>query len=143
MIKNEYLNKLLTSGGNTQKRDILLYNFILKHCKNIDLIKCFNRGTMFEIALTNAPKVEGVKGKMSSGDFVFNGLICEIKYITTKSPCDDQLKGTIATHYLIGFNYGNMLDLRLIKKSDIIKNGLKIKFKDNKDKGESVEIFTL
>ena len=56
--------------------------------------------------------------------------------ITKKTKASKDLKGTLATHYLIGFNNGNEIELRLIAKSDlVVRQDNRIAYQDNINKG--------
>ena len=125
----------------TNKIDNVLADFIA-YAGVQDLVDnaTFNRGDFFEMAITHEPvKRNGLHG-ISQGDFVMNnGLIVEIKYLTKKTGASKDMKGTIATHYLIGFNTGKEIELRLIEKSELvtIQDGKrqKITYQNNMNKG--------
>lgn len=119
------------------KLDNVLASFIIKNQVEalINNNKAFNRGDFFEMAITKeAVKRNGLHG-ISQGDFILNGEVIEIKYITKKTKASQQLKGTIANYYLIGFNNGSNIELRLIKKCDLVVNDNHLSYKDNYNKG--------
>ena len=89
-----------------------------------------------EMAITKEPVKRSGLHEVSKGDFVFNGMVVEIKYLTKKTKASKDLKGTLATHYLIGFNNGNEIELRLIAKSDlVVRQDNRIAYQDNINKG--------
>ena len=89
-----------------------------------------------EMAITKEPVKRSGLHEVSKGDFVFNGMIVEIKYLTKKTKASKDLKGTLATHYLIGFNNGNEIELRLIAKNDlVVRQDNRIAYQDNINKG--------
>ena len=73
--------------------------------------------------------------EVSKGDYIYNGEIVEIKYLTKKTGASKDLKGTIAQKYLIGFNSGEEIILKLIDKKDLKTRvdgkRLKITYQDN------------
>ena len=96
----------------------------------------FNRGDFFEMAITKEPVKRSGLHEVSKGDFVLNGVVVEIKYLTKKTKASKDLKGTLATHYLIGFNNGNEIELRLIAKNDlVVRQDNRIAYQDNINKG--------
>lgn len=126
---------------NSNKYDVVLSNYIkdlssdLIACASGTRSGCPNRGDLFEMAITGAPVKRNGLHEMSDGDFIFNGLRVEIKYLSVKTKASAQMKGTSATHYLIGFNNGNSITLRLIKKEDIVIENNHISYQNNLDKG--------
>ena len=114
----------------------------------VNASKAFNRGDFAEMALTLAPVArDGLHG-ISKGDAVIiranNALIVEIKYLTKKTSASEALKGTIASHYLIAFNDGERVTLRLIPKNEVVTRMVsgaeKIAYNDNVSKGEAVNL---
>ena len=122
---------------NQNKVDMVLAKFIA-HAGVENLVEnaTFNRGDFFEMAITKEPVKRSGLHEVSKGDFVFNGMIVEIKYLTKKTKASKDLKGTLATHYLIGFNNGNEIELRLIPKSElVVRQDNRIAYQDNINKG--------
>lgn len=137
-MKNIYIENLKNSES---RADHILADFIEKHLQDLNLVICANRGDMFESALTQEPTKRSGLHVVSTGDWVFNGEVVEIKYITKKTKASNQRLGTIANYYLIGFNDGLSIDLRLIKKCDLIVNkDNKISYQDNHDLGIKVNL---
>lgn len=127
------------------KKDNLLLEFIAKRgaialCENAT----FNRGDFFEMAITKEPVKRNGLHEMSKGDYVYNNLVVEIKYLTTKTGASKDLRGTLASHYLIGFNNGQRLEIRLIAKNELITRPdgkrEKIAYQDNINKGIRVNL---
>ena len=88
------------------------------------------------MAITKEPVKRSGLHEVSKGDFVFNGMTVEIKYLTKKTKASKDLKGTLATHYLIGFNNGNEIELRLIAKNElVVRQDNRIAYQDNINKG--------
>ena len=59
-----------------------------------------------------------------------------MKRVSEKTKASKDLKGTLATHYLIGFNNGKEIELRLIAKSDlVVRQDNRIAYQDNINKG--------
>lgn len=120
------------------KIDLVLANFIARAgVESLVENATFNRGDFFEMAITKEPVKRNGLHEMSKGDFVLeDGTIVEIKYLTKKTKASKDLKGTIATHYLIGFNNGNEIELRLIAKSElVVRADNRIAYQDNINKG--------
>ena len=121
----------------TNKIDNVLADFIA--CAGVeDLVEnaTFNRGDFFEMAITKEPVKRSGLHEISKGDFIYKGIVVEIKYLTKKTKASKDLKGTIASHYLIGFNNGKEIELRLIAKSDlVVRQDNRIAYQDNIDKG--------
>ena len=119
------------------KIDSVLADFIA--CAGVqDLVDnaTFNRGDFFEMAITKEPVKRNGLHEVSKGDFVLNGMVVEIKYLTKKTKASKDLKGTLATHYLIGFNNGNEIELRLIAKNElVVREDNRIAYQDNINKG--------
>ena len=119
------------------KIDNVLADFIA--CAGVqDLVDnaTFNRGDFFEMAITKEPVKRNGLHEVSKGDFVLNGMVVEIKYLTKKTKASKDLKGTLATHYLIGFNNGNEIELRLIAKNElVVREDNRIAYQDNINKG--------
>ena len=122
---------------NQNKVDMVLAQFIVRAgVENLVENATFNRGDFFEMAITKEPVKRNGLHEVSKGDFVLNGMIVEIKYLTKKTKASKDLKGTLATHYLIGFNNGNEIELRLIKKSElVVRQDNRIAYQDNINKG--------
>lgn len=122
---------------NQNKVDMVLAQFI--ECAGVqDLVESatFNRGDFFEMAITKEPVKRNGLHEVSKGDFILNGVVVEIKYLTKKTKASKDLKGTLATHYLIGFNNGNEIELRLIAKSElVVRQDNRIAYQDNINKG--------
>ena len=95
----------------------------------------FNRGDFFEMAITGEQVKRNGLHEVSKGDYIYNGEIVEIKYLTKKTGASKDLKGTIAQKYLIGFNSGKEIILKLIDKKDLKTRvdgkRLKITYQDN------------
>ena len=122
---------------NQNKVDMVLAQFIA-HAGVENLVEnaTFNRGDFFEMAITKEPVKRSGLHEVSKGDFVLNGMIVEIKYLTKKTKASKDLKGTLATHYLIGFNNGNEIELRLIAKNElVVREDNRIAYQDNINKG--------
>ena len=122
---------------NQNKVDMVLAKFIARAgVENLVENATFNRGDFFEMAITKEPVKRSGLHEVSKGDFVFNGMIVEIKYLTKKTKASKDLKGTLATHYLIGFNNGNEIELRLIAKNElVVRQDNRIAYQDNINKG--------
>ncbi len=122
---------------NQNKVDMVLAKFIARSgVENLVENATFNRGDFFEMAITKEPVKRSGLHEVSKGDFVFNGMIVEIKYLTKKTKASKDLKGTLATHYLIGFNNGNEIELRLIAKNElVVRQDNRIAYQDNINKG--------
>ena len=122
---------------NQNKVDMVLAKFIARAgVENLVENATFNRGDFFEMAITKEPVKRNGLHEVSKGDFVFNGMIVEIKYLTKKTKASKDLKGTLATHYLIGFNNGNEIELRLIAKNElVVREDNRIAYQDNINKG--------
>lgn len=119
------------------KIDMVLAEFIARAgVESLVESATFNRGDFFEMAITKEPVKRNGLHEVSKGDFVLNGLVVEIKYLTKKTKASKDLKGTLATHYLIGFNNGQEIELRLIKKSElVVRADNRIAYQDNINKG--------
>ena len=122
---------------NQNKVDMVLAKFIARAgVENLVENATFNRGDFFEMAITKEPVKRSGLHEVSKGDFVFNGMLVEIKYLTKKTKASKDLKGTLATHYLIGFNNGNEIELRLIAKNElVVRQDNRIAYQDNINKG--------
>ena len=122
---------------NQNKVDMVLAKFIARAgVENLVENATFNRGDFFEMAITKEPVKRSGLHEVSKGDFVFNGMVAEIKYLTKKTKASKDLKGTLATHYLIGFNNGNEIELRLIAKNElVVREDNRIAYQDNINKG--------
>lgn len=122
---------------NQNKVDMVLAQFIVRAgVENLVENATFNRGDFFEMAITKEPVKRSGLHEISKGDFVLNGMIVEIKYLTKKTKASKDLKGTLATHYLIGFNNGNEIELRLIAKNElVVREDNRIAYQDNINKG--------
>ena len=122
---------------NQNKVDMVLAKFIARAgVENLVENATFNRGDFFEMAITKEPVKRNGLHEVSKGDFVLNGMLVEIKYLTKKTKASKDLKGTLATHYLIGFNNGNEIELRLIPKSElVVRQDNRIAYQDNINKG--------
>ena len=122
---------------NQNKVDMVLAKFIARAgVENLVENATFNRGDFFEMAITKEPVKRSGLHEVSKGDFVFKGMVFEIKYLTKKTKASKDLRGTLATHYLIGFNNGNEIELRLIKKSElVVRQDNRIAYQDNINKG--------
>ena len=122
---------------NQNKVDMVLAKFIARAgVENLVENATFNRGDFFEMAITKEPVKRSGLHEISKGDFVFNGMVVEIKYLTKKTKASKDLKGTLATHYLIGFNNGNDIELRLIAKNElVVRQDNRIAYQDNINKG--------
>ena len=122
---------------NQNKVDMVLAKFIARAgVENLVENATFNRGDFFEMAITKEPVKRNGLHEISKGDFVLNGMVVEIKYLTKKTKASKDLKGTLATHYLIGFNNGNEIELRLIAKNElVVREDNRIAYQDNINKG--------
>ena len=122
---------------NQNKVDMVLAQFIARAgVENLVENATFNRGDFFEMAITKEPVKRNGLHEISKGDFVLNGMVVEIKYLTKKTKASKDLKGTLATHYLIGFNNGNEIELRLIAKNElVVREDNRIAYQDNINKG--------
>ena len=122
---------------NQNKVDMVLAKFIARAgVENLVENATFNRGDFFEMAITKEPVKRNGLHEVSKGDFVLNGMVVEIKYLTKKTKASKDLKGTLATHYLIGFNNGNEIELRLIAKNElVVRQDNRIAYQDNINKG--------
>ena len=122
---------------NQNKVDMVLAQFIVRAgVENLVENATFNRGDFFEMAITKEPVKRSGLHEISKGDFVLNGMVVEIKYLTKKTKASKDLKGTLATHYLIGFNNGNEIELRLIAKNElVVRQDNRIAYQDNINKG--------
>lgn len=122
---------------NQNKVDMVLAQFIARAgVENLVENATFNRGDFFEMAITKEPVKRNGLHEVSKGDFILNGMIVEIKYLTKKTKASKDLKGTLATHYLIGFNNGNEIELRLIAKNElVVRQDNRIAYQDNINKG--------
>lgn len=122
---------------NQNKVDMVLAKFIARAgVENLVENATFNRGDFFEMAITKEPVKRNGLHEVSKGDFVLNGVVVEIKYLTKKTKASKDLKGTLATHYLIGFNNGNEIELRLIAKNElVVRQDNRIAYQDNINKG--------
>lgn len=125
------------------KVDMVLAQFIADHnatelVENSD----FNRGDFFEMAITGEKVKRSGLHEMSKGDYEYNGEIVEIKYLTKKTGASKDLKGTVAKKYLIGFNSGKEIIIKLIDKKDlrcrVDGKRLKITYQDNIELGVRV-----
>ena len=122
---------------NQNKDDMVLAQFIARAgVENLVENATFNRGDFFEMAITKEPVKRNGLHEVSKGDFILNGMVVEIKYLTKKTKASKDLKGTLATHYLIGFNHGNEIELRLIAKNElVVREDNRIAYQDNINKG--------
>ena len=122
---------------NQNKVDMVLAQFIARAgVENLVENATFNRGDFFEMAITKEPVKRNGLHEVSKGDFVLNGMVVEIKYLTKKTKASKDLRGTLATHYLIGFNNGNEIELRLIAKNElVVREDNRIAYQDNINKG--------
>ena len=122
---------------NQNKVDMVLAQFIARAgVENLVENATFNRGDFFEMAITKEPVKRNGMHEVSKGDFVLNGMVVEIKYLTKKTKASKDLRGTLATHYLIGFNNGNEIELRLIAKNElVVREDNRIAYQDNINKG--------
>lgn len=139
------IERLLTKGDSTElKRARVLVDFIASR-NAIALVNALrmtqlNRGDMFECAITLKNVVRTGLHEMSKGDYKLGDLIVEIKYLTTKTKADIDARGTHASHYLIGFNNGKRIELRLIKKSDLVVENGKVTYQNNFNRGEVISL---
>ena len=119
-MKNSNLEKL-----KQDKRDNVLADFIEARgaCALINGAT-FNRGDFFEMAITGEKvKRDGLHG-ISKGDYVMpNGLVVEVKYLTKKTGASKDLQGTLASHYLLGFNTGKEIELHLVPVAELVAVG--------------------
>lgn len=118
------------------KNDHILLDFIQSRAaQSLVANATFNRGDFFEMAITLEPVKRTGLHVVSEGDFIYHGQPVEIKYLTKKSGASKDRKGTIANYYLIGFNTGKEIELRLIAKKDLVikkeKTREKIRYQDN------------
>ena len=117
------MNKTLKAKLQQNKRDIVLLEFLLSH--NIDKTlannnNLYNRGDLFEMALTRElVKRDGLHA-ISQGDWTYNGVSVEIKYLTKQRGASDQEQGTTCNYYLIGFNDGDKITIKLINKGILL-----------------------
>lgn len=140
------MNKTLKAKLQQNKRDIVLLEFLLSH--NIDKTlanndNLYNRGDLFEMALTKElVKRDGLHA-VSQGDRIFNGVSVEIKYLTKQTGASDQEQGTTCNYYLIGFNDGDKITIKLINKKDLKtrfeKTRRKITYQDNINLGVEIK----
>ena len=137
--------------------DKTLLNIILngKHPHLLKLLQSqygekVNRGHVFEMLLTGKRADFGGEHGTSNGDTTIKGKRYEIKYITRKTGATDALKGTTAKQYIIGFNHGNYIEIRVIDHKDLILKPItnsknnpakKITFQDNYNKGRLLKRF--
>lgn len=126
------------------KRDLLLIAFAQQHNAEHFINGATTRGDIFESAITGEACKRNGLHEISKGDYTYNGMAVEIKYLTKKTKASKELKGTIATHYLIGFNTGKEIEIRLIPHNEIIYTNdsgkLKISYQANINKGVRVEL---
>ena len=102
------------------KVDKVLAEFIIeKGAADLVNSATFNRGDFFEMAITGEQVKRSGLHEVSKGDYEYNGEIVEIKYLTKKTGASKDLKGTIAKYYLIGFNSGKEIVIKLIAKKDL------------------------
>ena len=140
------MNKTIKQKLQQNKRDMILLEFLLSH--NIDKTlanndNLYNRGDLFEMALTRElVKRDGLHA-VSQGDWTYNGVSVEIKYLTKQTGASDQMNGTICNYYLIGFNDGDKITIKLIKKKDLKtryeKTRQKITYQDNINLGIEIK----
>lgn len=135
------IEKLLNNDNVADKK---LAEFIIsRKAENLANATAFNRGKMFEVAITKQPFNAGGKGQ-SKGDYVFKGRVIEIKYLTKKTGASSQQKGTIAEHYLIGFNTGKEIIIKIINKNELKvraeKTRGKITYQDNINLGYTLKV---
>ena len=140
------MNKTLKAKLQQNKRDIVLLEFLLSH--NIDKTlanndNLYNRGDLFEMALTQElVKRDGLHA-ISQGDRTYNGVSVEIKYLTKQTGASDQEQGTTCNYYLIGFNDGAKITIKLINKKDLKtrfeKTRRKITYQDNINLGVEIK----
>ena len=128
------------------KADKVLADFIL--ARGADALidgATFNRGDFFEMAITLAPvKRDGLHG-ISKGDYVMpNGLVVEIKYLTKKTGASKDLQGTLASHYLLGFNTGKEIEFHLVPVAELVAVGegkqKKITYQNNYGLGVRIKL---
>ena len=140
------MNKTLKAKLQQNKRDIVLLEFLLSH--NIDKTlanndNLYNRGDLFEMALTQELVKRTGRHEISTGDWIYNGEPVEIKYLSTQTGASDQEKGTTCNYYLIGFNDGDKITIKLIKKKDLKtrfeKTRCKIAYQDNINLGVEIK----
>ena len=140
------MNKTIKDKLQQNKRDMILLEFLLSH--NIDKTlahnnKLYNRGDLFEMALTRElVKRDGLHA-ISQGDRTYNGVSVEIKYLTKQTGASDQEQGTTCNYYLIGFNDGDKITIKLINKKDLKtrfeKTRRKITYQDNINLGVEIK----
>lgn len=140
------MNKTIKDKLQQNKRDMILLEFLLSH--NIDKTlahnnKLYNRGDLFEMALTQELVKRTGRHEISTGDRTFNGEPVEIKYVSIQTGASDQEKGTTCNYYLIGFNDGDKITIKLIKKKDLKtrfeKTRRKIAYQDNINLGVEIK----
>ena len=140
------MNKSIKDKLQQNKRDIVLLEFLLSH--NIDKTlahnnNLYNRGDLFEMALTQELVKRTGRHEISTGDRTFNGEPVEIKYVSIQTGASDQEKGTTCNYYLIGFNDGDKITIKLIKKKDLKtrfeKTRRKIAYQDNINLGVEIK----
>lgn len=140
------MNKTIKEKLQQNKRDMILLEFLLSH--NIDKTlanndNLYNRGDLFEMALTQELVKRTGRHEISTGDWTFNGEPVEIKYLSTQTGASDQEKGTTCKHYLIGFNDGDKIIIKLINKKDLKtryeKTRRKIAYQDNINLGVEIK----
>ena len=140
------MNKTIKQKLQQNKRDMILLEFLLSH--NIDKTlanndNLYNRGDLFEMALTRElVKRDGLHA-VSQGDRTYNGVSVEIKYLTKQTGASDQEQGTTCNYYLIGFNDGDKIIIKLINKKDLKtryeKTRRKIAYQDNINLGIEIK----
>ena len=140
------MNKSIKDKLQQNKRDIVLLEFLLSH--NIDKTlahnnNLYNRGDLFEMALTQELVKRTGRHEISTGDRTFNGEPVEIKYVSIQTGASDQERGTTCNYYLIGFNDGDKITIKLIKKKDLKtrfeKTRRKIAYQDNINLGVEIK----
>ena len=87
------MNKTIKEKLQQNKRDMILLEFLISH--NIDKTlahnnKLYNRGDLFEMALTRELVKRTGRHEISTGDWTFNGEPVEIKYLSTQTGASDQ-----------------------------------------------------
>ena len=140
------MNKSIKDKLEQNKRDLILLEFLLSHHIEKTLEhnnKLYNRGELFEMALTQELVKRTGRHEISTGDWIYNGEPVEIKYLSTQTGASDQEQGTTCKHYLIGFNDGDKIIIKLINKKDLKtryeKTRRKIAYQDNINLGIEIK----
>ena len=140
------MNKTIKNKLQQNKRDLILLQFLLSHHIEKTLEhnnKLYNRGDLFEMALTRElVKRDGLHA-ISQGDWTYNGVSAEIKSLTKQTGASEQEQGTTRNYYLIAYNDGDKITIKLINKKDLKtrfeKTRRKITYQDNINLGVEIK----